>query len=131
MPEAATRRCSTLRRVPTPTGAHLVADVQGDGPVPLCSPHPLRRRGRGALALSVMVVVSASVSWSRGQDAAPARGVAASTRPIPEGLNFANGLFRERQYALAADEYERFLRGASDPADAVEARYGLANARLF
>jgi TolA-binding protein len=77
------------------------------------------------------VVVAALVPQARGQDAAPARPTAASSRPVPEGLNFANGLFRGRQYALAAEEYERFLRGAPDPADAVEARYGLANARLF
>lgn len=98
--------------------------------MPLCSSHPPRRRDREVLALGV-VLLGALAPGARGQEAAPARGAVTTSRPVPEGLNFANGLFRERQYALAADEYERFLRGAPDPADAVEARYGLANARLF
>jgi TolA-binding protein len=50
---------------------------------------------------------------------------------VPEGLNFANGLFHERRYELAAQEYERFLRDAKPGTDADEARFGLANARLF
>ncbi len=55
-----------------------------------------------------------------------------ATRKVPEGLNFANGLFRERRYELAAKEYERFLKDAKPSgADAAEARFGLANARLF
>jgi TolA-binding protein len=52
-------------------------------------------------------------------------------RRIPEGLNFANGLFRERRYELAAKEYERFLAETKAGPDAHEARFGLANARLF
>jgi TolA-binding protein len=46
-------------------------------------------------------------------------------------LSFANGLFRQRKFNLAAEEFQRFL--ASGPArdDADEARFGLANARLF
>jgi cellulose synthase operon protein C len=95
------------------------------------SPDALRRRGRGALALGLVVAVAATAPGVRGQEAAPGRGAGAASRAVPEGLNFANGLFRGRRYALAAEEYERFLRGAPDPADAVEARYGLANARLF
>jgi TolA-binding protein len=99
--------------------------------VPVYTPHPSLRRCGGVLALGV-VVVSVLAPGARGQTgAAPARGAAAPRRTVSEGLNFANGLFRERQYALAAEEYERFLRGTSTPAEAAEARYGLANARLF
>ncbi|WP_254053253.1 tetratricopeptide repeat protein [Singulisphaera sp. GP187] len=56
-----------------------------------------------------------------------------STRaePVPEGLNYANGLFRDRRYELAAEEYERFLNESPKGAHADEARFGLANARLF
>jgi TolA-binding protein len=55
----------------------------------------------------------------------------AAARPVPEVLNFANGLFHERRYEMAAEEYERFLRGAKPGPDADEARFGLASARLF
>ncbi|HEX8200605.1 MAG TPA: tetratricopeptide repeat protein, partial [Isosphaeraceae bacterium] len=97
----------------------------------VCSPHPSPRRRGAVLALGV-VVVSALAPAARGQPGAtPARGAAAPRRAVPEGLNFANGLFQQRQYALAAEEYERFLRGPVAPAEAAEARYGLANARLF
>ena len=67
-----------------------------------------------------------------GNGSNPAVVADASARRVPEALNFANGLFRERQYELAAKEYERFLaEGKPGPADAAEARFGLANARLF
>ena len=52
-------------------------------------------------------------------------------RKVPEGLNYANGLFRERRYEMAAKEYERFLKETPTGSDAAEARFGLANARLF
>src|SRR5207247_800211 len=55
----------------------------------------------------------------------------ASRREVPEALNYANGLFRDRRYELAAEEYERFLQDAQPGADADEARFGAANARLF
>jgi TolA-binding protein len=46
-------------------------------------------------------------------------------------LNFAHGLFRQRKFDLAADEYQRFLASRPATADADEARFGLASARLF
>jgi TolA-binding protein len=46
-------------------------------------------------------------------------------------LNFANGLFRLNNYDMAAQEYEKFLKGAKPGPDADEARFGLANSRLF
>src|SRR5271166_3396438 len=30
-------------------------------------------------------------------------------RRVPEGLNFAHGLFQQRKFDLAAEEYQRFL----------------------
>src|SRR5690606_2207150 len=64
---------------------------------------------------------------------APARAQAPSATPrrVPDGLNFANGLFRERRYEMAAQEYERFLKEAKPGPDADDGRFGLANARLF
>jgi TolA-binding protein len=56
---------------------------------------------------------------------------APSGRRIPDSLNFANGLFRDRRYDLAAQEYERFLKDAKPGPDFAEGRFGLANARLF
>ena len=76
--------------------------------MPLCSLHLPRCRGWGALALGVVVVATAP--GIRGQEVAPARGVAAAARPVPEGLNFANGLFQQRHYTLAAEEYERLRK---------------------
>src|SRR5208337_4515018 len=50
---------------------------------------------------------------------------------VPEGLNFAHGLFRQRRFDLAADEYRRFLDSGPTAQDAADARFGLANAWLF
>jgi TolA-binding protein len=66
--------------------------------------------------------------------AAPAPAAArakAGARPVPEALNFANALFHDRRYELAAEQYERFLKDAPAGPDADAARFGLANARLF
>ena len=46
-------------------------------------------------------------------------------------LAFANAQLKERRYDLAAEEYERALKAATDPAVAADARYGLASARLY
>jgi TolA-binding protein len=60
------------------------------------------------------------------------QGKVASTAPVQaEGLSFANGLFRQRKFDLAAEEYHRFLASGPATADADEARFGLASARLF
>ncbi|HEU5116723.1 MAG TPA: tetratricopeptide repeat protein [Isosphaeraceae bacterium] len=50
---------------------------------------------------------------------------------VPPGLNFANGLLRERRYELAAEEYEKFLQSAPPGPNAAQALYGLARAELF
>lgn len=112
-----------------PCGDAAPADVQGDGPVPV-TPRPSSHPGRRAPALALALAFAPVLLLG-----APARGVAppdgAAARRVPEGLNFANGLFRDRLYGPAAAEYERFLKGARPGPDADEARFGLANARLF
>jgi len=81
-------------------------------------------------------LLSTLVVWyaAGGPEAGVARGKNSpppAARKIPETLNFANGLFRERRYELAAQEYDRFLKDAAPGPDANDARFGLANARLF
>lgn len=97
--------------------------------------HPLSRRSLAPL-LSVMAALAPAVAAA--QNAEPGKAEPPATRPatsparrVPEALNFANGLFRERRYELAAQEYERFLREAKPGPEADEALFGLANARLF
>ncbi|MFO0950685.1 MAG: tetratricopeptide repeat protein [Isosphaeraceae bacterium] len=99
-------------------------------------PRRTRRNARPALILPFLWLATASTSTpAPGQTAdAPGPATTRSTAPprrVPDALNFANGLFRERRYELAAQQYERFLRDAKPGPDAAEARFGLANARLF
>ena len=82
-------------------------------------------RSRIALALPGLILLSALAAPRSTPGEEPASG-----RP-PEGLAFANGLFRDRHYGLAADEFERFLTQAKPGPDADEARFGLANSLLF
>ncbi len=56
---------------------------------------------------------------------------ATAARQVPEALNLANGLLRDRHYELAADQYAGFLKTNPPVPQAAEARYGLATARLF
>lgn len=100
--------------------------------MPFTPPRP-RAPGR-RLPAALLVPLSLVVSLATAASAAdpPSRGPAsAPRRSVPEALNFANGLFRERRYELAAKEYERFLKDARPGPEASEARFGLANARLF
>ena len=64
------------------------------------------------------------------QETRPAEPTQAKRR-VPEGLNFANGLFQQRKFDLAAEEYRRFLDSGPTAPDATDARFGLANALLF
>jgi TolA-binding protein len=95
--------------------------------VPLTSYRPL--------GLAFLLAVFAAIDPEPASGQAPAGTQAtrstAPPRRVPEALNFANGLFRERRYELAAQQYEKFLRDAKPGPDAAEARFGLANARLF
>jgi cellulose synthase operon protein C len=106
------------------------------GPSPESGVSRWARSTRLPMVTLVVVLVMGPDAWpTLGQQPAGSGGIAAGTSPsrrVPEALNFANGLFGERRYELAAQEYERFLRdGKPSPADAAEARFGLANARLF
>ena len=91
--------------------------------MPRSSTHAPAQPIRAALALGLVAFAAATAPMAPGQDA-PARRVS-------EPLNFANGLFRERHYGLAAEEYERFLKDAQPGAEADQARFGLASSWLF
>jgi cellulose synthase operon protein C len=80
----------------------------------------------GAFNLSLMLFALSGTA--RGQVPTPP---GASLRSVPESLNFANGLYRDRRYDLAAQEYRDFLKTAPPGPDADDARYGLANSELF
>jgi cellulose synthase operon protein C len=111
----------------------LTADIQGGGPVLTLIPnHKWSQSYRPILLVVIFTLlspmrVSAQDPGERGAGA----GTSSIVRQVPEALKFANGLFRERRYEMAADEYERFLKAAKPGPDADEARFGLANARLF
>lgn len=47
-----------------------------------------------------------------------------------DGVQFANGLLRQRKFDLAAEEFERLLKAGLTGAELQDARFGLANARL-
>ena len=53
------------------------------------------------------------------------------TARVPDALKFANGLLRQKKYDLAAEEYERFAELRRKGPDLDDARFGLANARLY
>src|SRR4051812_24245665 len=120
----------------------MAADVQGDGPVPFTSIPTDPCRGRPMpifrlVSLLILAIVAPPGSTGVRGQASPGPGPgraagagAPGARQIPEEVNFANRLFRERRYDLAAESYERFLKGAKPGPDADDARFGLANARL-
>ena len=58
-------------------------------------------------------------------------GPSSSARRLPDALKFANGLLRQKKYDLAAEEYERFAKSGAKGRDLDDARFGLANARLY
>jgi TolA-binding protein len=81
---------------------------------------------RTCFASGLILGLGLIASTASGQAPDPAR-------RVPEGLNFANGLYRNRRYDLAAEEYEKFLQSNQPRAevDTADARFGLGNARLF
>ena len=85
------------------------------------------RVGSALLAAALLAVVAPGVGTA--QDA-PADAPAPARR-IPEALRFAHGLFSQRKFDLAAEEYQRFLDTKPEPADEDDALFGLACARLF
>jgi TolA-binding protein len=98
------------------------------------------RAGRDRRALACSLALGAiAAAWpgsavaqgERARAGADVSAKAGAARTVPDALNYANGLFRDRRYEMAAEEYERFLKSAPPGPDANEARFGLANARLF
>jgi cellulose synthase operon protein C len=79
------------------------------------------------LALGVLLAAGNSFAWSQTNRDRPTT----DARRVPDALNFANGLVKERRYDMAAEEYEKFLKSSPNGPDAAEARYSLANTRLF
>ena len=96
-----------MRCVPWKTRAQAVTAT---GPRLRLCPH-LR------LVLCAIAILALPPSLARGQDqrgASPAP--PASSRPVADDLNFAHGLFRQRKFDLAAEEYQRFLDNNSSGA---------------
>ncbi len=91
----------------------------------LCQVSP---RARGGIAL-IVLLVAAACGAAVGQDASNESPQA--PRRVPDGLRFAHGLFRERKFDLAAEEYQRFLETDPKPVDGDDARFGLASSRLL
>ncbi|OJW15665.1 MAG: hypothetical protein BGO49_15590 [Planctomycetales bacterium 71-10] len=84
----------------------------------------IRRPPRSGLATVALVLALAATGIAMGQEGAePPR--------MPDALRFAHGLFRQRKYDLAADEYARFLETDPRPPHGDDARFGLASARLL
>jgi TolA-binding protein len=79
----------------------------------------------------IWVASTSSLAQTPGAPQAPA----AKTDPprvVPPTLNFANGLYRNRQYDLAAEEYDKFLKTGKPnaPIDLAEAWFGLGSSRF-
>jgi len=83
---------------------------------------PATGRTRAARAAALCLLLAAGNVLA--QDAAP------SSR-MPEALRFAHGLFRQRKFDLAAEEYAEFLKSDPGPPHGDDARFGLASARLL
>jgi tetratricopeptide (TPR) repeat protein len=99
----------------------------------LLNPFPTPRpRASWLVGLALIAPTASAPAPAEAQAPRPAAG-RPEARTVPETLAFANGLYRERRYDLAAEQYELFLKQAEpgpDP-DAADARFGLGNARLF
>ena len=116
--------------------------VQGRGDLVPCIVSALPERTRIAFAGRVMpggtslvligqcILLGLLNAPTAAQETRPAEPAQAKRR-VPEGLNFANGLFQQRKFDLAAEEYRRFLDSGPTAPDATDARFGLANALLF
>jgi TolA-binding protein len=105
--------------------------------VTITTTHPVLGRAWIVLALALLASLALEPSRVCGQDPAEREGAGAVAKSEGEPktalgtLNFAHGLLRDKHYARAADEYERFLKEVPVGPDAAEAHYGLARARLF
>ncbi|HEV3168152.1 MAG TPA: hypothetical protein VGZ22_29380, partial [Isosphaeraceae bacterium] len=75
--------------------------------MPITPFHPTVCR---CLLLIAALVAMAAIGLHPPAVAAQSTTTTTEPRAIPEALNFANGLYKERLYARAAEEYERFLK---------------------
>lgn len=79
----------------------------------------------------VFIVATARFSSAATDDRNAARRETATDRVVPEELNFAAGLYQQRRYDLAAEEYQKFLARNPNGQDAADALYGLAGSKLM
>lgn len=87
--------------------------------------------GRPKLVIAVLILgLQAGAIVSLAQEN-PTAVQAPSPRRLPQQLSFAHGLFRQRKFDMAAEEYRRFLEEDATGPDADDARFGLASARLY
>ena len=103
-----------------------------EGLVFVCKEDTLKPLFLSVLALLVAAnpASAAAPAASRRRDDPPPRTEAAD-RAIPDDLKFANGLYAQRRYDLAAEEFEKLLL-SNPPADVeADALFGLANSRLL
>ena len=98
----------------------------------LDSAFPRRPRSRRRL-VALLAIAPALAAQGQQQPPTVTSRPAAPARQVAEELAFANGLYRDRRYNLAAEEYEKFIRSArpASEADVADAWFGLGNARLF
>lgn len=101
---------------------------RGRGGVGRADLERVRRRARAVVLIAFALIVFIGVPARAQKAEADAPEVA---RRIPEALRFAHGLFGQRKFDLAAEEYQKFLDTDPDPVDGDDARFGLACARLF
>ncbi len=84
-----------------------------------------------AFLLGAIVLAAAQISPGATDDLDTAKREPASDRVVPEELNFAAGLYQQRRYDLAAEEYQKFLARNPRGRDAADALYGLAGSKLM
>ena len=98
------------------------------------SAHRLDACGRAQVAVGkaaaiLWLLLAAPSAALAQQSASPVQ--VPSPRQVPRPLTFAHGLFRQRKFDLAAEEYQRFLEQVATGPDADDARFGLASAQLY
>jgi TolA-binding protein len=93
------------------------------------------RLARAGTALVVLAALAPAAERSRAQQAGRVASAGpdagASARRPPKELADAHAYLDARRYEFAAELYEKYLRTNPAPADAADARFGLAKATLF
>ncbi len=86
---------------------------------------------RRASSAHSVVMVGLLAGFMNGPVAQKPGAPTVADRPADPALKFANALFNERRFELAAEEYERVLSASPGPGLKADAFYGLARARIF